>query len=291
MTKKVITMILGLCLPTMVLAAEGGHIGGGDHKAQAFTKIARDAADQIAAKPGLVQIDLTAFRNAIDSTEVEFTDDELVINGISKDAVNIRQQKKIRVNKSRWSSISARAQSALAVHEYLGILGLEDLNYNISYKLLNMTVEKFTCLVYLYGQSLSQENGTLSAKVDVLTGPKHNLKVEQDNDENLSAIKVTWDLRDRYDNQIRDFNRLKYTKIFIKSTKYSETLQFDVYFGDWFKKITSQGNTSFINLSFLDGKRSLSAGKVYSDTPFPNVTLATSTPGNKRQAFVRCTVE
>ena len=77
-------------------------------------------------------IDAKAFERAIRKTKIESTDQALVIDGKSQDAINYPAEKRIILSRQGWSSLVGYEQRILVLHEYLGILGVDDSNNKIS---------------------------------------------------------------------------------------------------------------------------------------------------------------
>jgi len=126
--------LLVLLLPfSSTYAVTGGVVGnGGDEYALQFIAVARDVVGylSIVNPSGIKLPDLI---EAIDSTKVESTNDQLNLQGVPKDAMNYPAEKRIIFNRKRWDSISNKNQkSALVLHEYLGILGVDDTGYKLS---------------------------------------------------------------------------------------------------------------------------------------------------------------
>lgn len=81
-------------------------------------------------------LDIDALGNAINTSSVESTEEYLKLNGMDKDAINYPSEKRIIFNRIRWSSFITNERLALVLHEYLGLLGTQDANYQYSKFLL-----------------------------------------------------------------------------------------------------------------------------------------------------------
>lgn len=77
-------------------------------------------------------IDTNALAKTIDSAKVESTDEDLKLNGMNKDAINYPSENRIVFNRARWNSLAGKERLALVLHEYLGLLGTDDTNYQLS---------------------------------------------------------------------------------------------------------------------------------------------------------------
>ena len=87
-------------------------------------------------------IPLRHLRSAYHSTRVGTTDDPLYYRGQEVDALNCDDELTIVFNKKRWKAIrsgserSEEMQELLILHEYLGILAIEDKTYEVSSQVL-----------------------------------------------------------------------------------------------------------------------------------------------------------
>jgi hypothetical protein len=136
MIKK--TVFIGAMALLAAFSARAGvkEVGnGGDVAALEFVDIATQLLDYL-NWIGSKEIDTTKFSWALENTKVESTSQELTLNRLPKDAINYPLEKKIIFNRDKWKSIGAEQRAALAFHEYLGILGIDDTGYKISKKIL-----------------------------------------------------------------------------------------------------------------------------------------------------------
>ncbi|HWU42339.1 MAG TPA: hypothetical protein VN132_02840, partial [Bdellovibrio sp.] len=105
------------------------------------------------------------FGMAISATEIEFVQHSLSLNSIRKDAINYASLQKIIVDGLSWKNLSYYQQVALVIHEYLGVMGINDqrgqysnyffrmaLNLNSSYA--NLTGQPGT-EIFVYDQLVS----------------------------------------------------------------------------------------------------------------------------------------
>ena len=81
-------------------------------------------------------IDTVTLGKIINSAQVESTTKTLKLNGMDKDAINYPAEQKIIFNRARWGSMSSEERLALVLHEYLGLMGKEQANYEFSKLLL-----------------------------------------------------------------------------------------------------------------------------------------------------------
>jgi hypothetical protein len=119
---------------------EGGN--GGDELALGFQNAAMRAVSGIEAHgPAFAGIDVSALRSAIKNASLLVVDQALSVsrNGMAQEsvAVNTPSTKTILLSRFRWENIAnAHLQEAMALHEYLGLLGLEhtgDYKYSAEY--------------------------------------------------------------------------------------------------------------------------------------------------------------
>lgn len=130
--KKIISTIL--CVSTLAFA---GHDqgGGGETEALKFAMIASRALSIVQENQSkFPEVSASLFQNAIKQTKIQITNEELQLNGEKKDAINYPEQSLIKVNRFAFRALTSNsvAQIALVVHEYLGILSIDDSNYFIS---------------------------------------------------------------------------------------------------------------------------------------------------------------
>jgi len=118
----------------------GGATGvgsGGDSYAIQFVEVAQSLVQYFSANPGL-QFDDKKFAAAINSTKIESTEQNLSLNGANKDAINYPQEKRIVFSRRAWDASSGQNYRAvLVLHEYLGIMKIDDLGYHRSNTLLS----------------------------------------------------------------------------------------------------------------------------------------------------------
>jgi hypothetical protein len=75
----------------------------------------------------------SSLKDKIDSVNIESTNEALMLDGVEKDAIWDKSIDLIRLNRARWISIPGiYLKRRLALHEFLGILGVDDSNYRCS---------------------------------------------------------------------------------------------------------------------------------------------------------------
>lgn len=136
-------IVLGLLILTSVSAKavwrETGN--GGDHKAQEFAANAKEATDILEKlNPPLVKEEvIVKLREAMASTQIYSLESLCkldVITGKNQcfDALNYPDAKpsRIEVSRTRWLQMNRKDRLAIALHEFLGIIGIEKNTYQIS---------------------------------------------------------------------------------------------------------------------------------------------------------------
>jgi hypothetical protein len=136
MIKKILLALF--ILQSSQTFADVGHDqgNGGDIYALHFVGIATNVVNFL-QNNGNIKFDYRLLKDAVENTKVESTDSNLYIKGIPKDAINFPTEKRIIFNRKRWDVIPASEKPALVVHEYLGILGINDSTYNKTSLILN----------------------------------------------------------------------------------------------------------------------------------------------------------
>ncbi|OFZ53016.1 MAG: hypothetical protein A2428_17910 [Bdellovibrionales bacterium RIFOXYC1_FULL_54_43] len=112
--------------------------GGGDTAGQEFTSLGQSVSRFLfQLDPANAPVDPKEFANAVTTTIVR-SDEHAMLGktwykrGQEVDAINFPVERRILINRSRWKQNNDEQKLSLAMHEYLGILGLDDKNYQIS---------------------------------------------------------------------------------------------------------------------------------------------------------------
>lgn len=136
---KSITLFLLIILSVFsTTAIAGDGVGnGGDSIASEFILTAKDALRILKGKSEVKKyLDVDKFEIAILNTKISSTDDSLILNDIEVDAINYPEQKRIKINRSRWLDLRSSSRTVsrfnLVMHEYLGIMKIEDNQYSLS---------------------------------------------------------------------------------------------------------------------------------------------------------------
>lgn len=121
-----------LLLLAMNAWAGNEHGNGGDSYSLEFVTLGRKMVREIRQNPD-PRIPESALVVAVEVTDV-VTKDKLELRGAEVDAINYPAQKRIELNRSRWKEYSEKQKTALVLHEYLGVIGVDDSRYEISGK-------------------------------------------------------------------------------------------------------------------------------------------------------------
>jgi hypothetical protein len=109
---------------------------GGDRRAIEFVDIGTTVLDTLAKSP-IQGINVDLLNQALFNTIVESTDEALSLNGVPKDAINYPYEKRIIFNRLAWDRQSNYLlRATFALHEYLGIMRVDDVNYQVTRSLL-----------------------------------------------------------------------------------------------------------------------------------------------------------
>lgn len=118
---------------TAASAFAGNELGnGGDSFAQEFVAIGQKIAERLKNDPD-PQVSSITFLEAVENAAVS-TKAKLELRGVEVDAINYPESKRVEINRSRWKEYGIREKTSLVFHEYLGIAGIDDSNYEISGK-------------------------------------------------------------------------------------------------------------------------------------------------------------
>jgi hypothetical protein len=129
--KAITTFLISLFISTSVFAGPRIVGNGGDTFALQFLTYA-DKVYKYLDNSNISGLDVAALGKAIATAKVESTDKKLQLNGIPKDAINYPSERRIVFNRDRWTSFIEDERLALVLHEYLGLIGLEDASYTYS---------------------------------------------------------------------------------------------------------------------------------------------------------------
>lgn len=121
----------------------GNELGnGGDSFAQEFVAIGQKIAERLKNDPD-PEVSALTFLEAVEEASVS-SKDRLELRGAEVDAINYPESKRVEINRSRWKEYGIREKTSLVFHEYLGIAGVDDSNYEVSGKYVEIPSLLFT---------------------------------------------------------------------------------------------------------------------------------------------------
>ena len=136
---KRIVWLMSLCLALASVSTfavderDGTDRGnGGDEYGKAFINLGLDLAESLAQHP-LPGVDAKRLLEAVDSTYVN-SQERLFLGDEEKDAINYPESHRILVSRTAWDRMESQPhrRAFLVLHEYLGIMGVDDTRYQIS---------------------------------------------------------------------------------------------------------------------------------------------------------------
>lgn len=134
--KWILLPILALTLAFSSASAGPRVVGnGGDAYALQFIIFAQKVLLYL-QNSNIKGLDTLALAKIIESAKVESTTRTLTLDGMTKDAINYPSEQRIVFNRDRWVTLLSEERLALVLHEYLGLLGVEQANYEYSKLLL-----------------------------------------------------------------------------------------------------------------------------------------------------------
>lgn len=127
--------MLAILLFSLLAYAEKETGNGGDSYAQDFVYYGKEAIRLLKSNP-IPEIDTRRLEQAVKETLVS-SEDRLRLNGNEVDAINYPSERKIVINRNRWKDLASDEYKKifLTLHEYLYMIGVEDVNYIVSNKI------------------------------------------------------------------------------------------------------------------------------------------------------------
>ena len=111
---------------------------GGDFYALQFASYADRIVTYLQInQDDIPEVSADTMEKIVAETKIESTTKKLILDGYEKAAINYPDKKLIVINQDQWSASSDRERSALVLHEYLGLMGIEDAKYAVSKRVLN----------------------------------------------------------------------------------------------------------------------------------------------------------
>lgn len=177
-----------LCALTQPFAWSGTKDGGGgDFTAQDFVSTANELTRRLGKATDL-PFSLTKLSEAIQTTDVFGTDEELTVAGESVAAKNYPDEKKIRVNRIKWDQAGFSEKMTFALHEYLGIMQVPDNKYQISASL----TFNLKGLLDVRPREIVAESGSALAQYDREVKRMETLKDDSEGLEAAEKILKKW---------------------------------------------------------------------------------------------------
>lgn len=99
---------------------------GGDTYAVEFVSIATDVLEYVQVNDSETY---ELLKNVLKTTKVESTDQYLVLDGVPKEAINYPSENRIIFNRAAWSNAKESYKPVFVLHEYLGVVGIDDSSY------------------------------------------------------------------------------------------------------------------------------------------------------------------
>jgi len=128
----ILVSLFTIASPALAVKVVGN---GGDSYAIEFVTIASDILNYLGDTDS-GGLDLEKLKEVMKTTKVESTNQALSLGGIPKDAINYPTEKRIIFNRTAWGNSKEGQKPRLVLHEYLGILGVDDSSYALSTLLL-----------------------------------------------------------------------------------------------------------------------------------------------------------
>jgi hypothetical protein len=108
---------------------------GGDEYSQEFVNIGYELVESLMKEP-LAGVDPDSLMQAIKATKVKSTSAPLILRGQEVSAINdpFSNPPQIVINSQAWENMNSSSHKKvfLVFHEYLGIMGIDDANYQVS---------------------------------------------------------------------------------------------------------------------------------------------------------------
>lgn len=138
---KIIVLLSTLLMSQFSSAQIDRKGNGGDIYAVEFVDTAQKVVDTLVVQQSETAI-IKKLSEKIRSALVESTDDQLFLDGVRKDAINYPDIEKIIFNRKGWATANERTRMLLVLHEYLGLLRINDSRYSVSGSILKEVAKK-----------------------------------------------------------------------------------------------------------------------------------------------------
>lgn len=122
---------------------------GGDAVVQEFVVSGVKAFNFLKRNPNLmIGLGKTAdeLMVGLRKTTVLATNDTLILNGVQVNAINYPSQQQIIINRQAWTDLDSKSNAqelkvSLALHEYLFVLGIDDIQYKVSAPIISQMLD------------------------------------------------------------------------------------------------------------------------------------------------------
>lgn len=136
MMKMILVAIAALALTSNAVAGSKGGGGGNLTGAEFADTAVRAIQNAIHANKSLslgkTTVALSKLLVLAKTMKVTVSKVPLVLGEATVDAINYPSKKEVRIDQTRWSKLNLVDKQRLAVHEVLGLAGVDDLSYQVS---------------------------------------------------------------------------------------------------------------------------------------------------------------
>lgn len=184
--KTLTVLLMSLAFSVPGFAAQGTR-GGGDQVAYEFAVAANRLLKLFQVNESLRQLvpqmRVEALEEATRTVQLE-SRDRLFLEKREVDAINYPAEKRIEVSASRWNGNkkSSISRMSLVAHEYMGILGIDDTNYKVSYQISGWFYANglgdFTCAVRKLGERGRDDEGVVLKRLEFINAITYELYVD-----------------------------------------------------------------------------------------------------------------
>jgi hypothetical protein len=133
---RIISISTLLLVPISSFAGPSGS-GGGDIYSQEFVTTGYDILQRLSASP-IAGVDVSKLAQAVANVTVN-SQDSLMLNGHAVDAINYPDEvpPHIEMSRAAWDRMKTQPEehTFLVLHEYLGILKIDDTHYQVSHQI------------------------------------------------------------------------------------------------------------------------------------------------------------
>jgi hypothetical protein len=138
---QALAALILLSVPAQAREEGWDHGNAGDAFASEFVLSGRDLVQRMKLLPASERqgVDLNQLAGAVLNTKVH-TEERLILRGMEVDALNFPEKGLIILSRARWRPLrvasETRQRLTLVLHEYLGVMGLDDSQYRLSGRII-----------------------------------------------------------------------------------------------------------------------------------------------------------